>query len=108
MKVVFPSPDSPATWNALAHALCNNRTGRDAYHDSEGGASLCDNLVSLVGQIRNPDWRRAFRSRGSHCRDGSEERKQLKEHGAVDKSRAIGLRQVEKPFRSYGGDSRER
>lgn len=39
---------------------------RDAYHNSERGASLCDNLVSLVGQIRNPNRGRAFRSRRSH------------------------------------------
>lgn len=32
----------------------------DAYHDGESCSSLCDNLVSLIWQIGNPNRGRAF------------------------------------------------
>ena len=67
MKVVFPNPDSPATFEALANIDRAGGTLCNAYHDGKSSSSLCDNLVSLIWQIRNPNWGRAFRGWWSHC-----------------------------------------
>lgn len=54
MKVVFPNPDSPATYSLLVNQSHDGLVEfdfefADAYHNSKGSSSLCDNLVTLVG-----------------------------------------------------------
>lgn len=59
MKVVLPRPDSPATCCALVRGRVTakplHRGTATTHHNSEGSSSLGNYLMTLVGQVCNPD-----------------------------------------------------
>jgi len=68
MKVVLPSPDSPATYSNQYELILMQRAAAD--HNGEGSTSLGDDFVSLVGQIGNAYRRRRLDGRRRHAGSG--------------------------------------
>ncbi len=65
MKVVFPSPDSPATYRKISE-WTRLKSNVMVYHNCESSSSLCDNFMSLIWQIGNANRRGTFNRAWSH------------------------------------------
>jgi len=50
MKVVFPNPDSPATLETSVD-LFDGATHGKIYHNGKGGATLCNDLMSVLESV---------------------------------------------------------